>query len=310
MVKPYGRSLHIGVNNVSDHYDFSLGSLKGAENDAKFMADLALQRQFSDVRCLIGPQATARAVIDDILDAAATLPAGSLFLLTFAGHGIEILNDNFSIDDRERCDQAWCTYDRALLDDELKVILPEFGTGTRVVVVVDACHSATPIQNLYERIARARTSDCSDEQETILNKLEHALGEIAHTFQSRSSVIGELRRRERFLGFEASLLTSERHKELYRSIRDALVHAPRKKLSASVVSLGACRDDEATPDGEPHGDFTAAIKTVWKDGTFAGTHEDLWKEVRKLAALYGADPSWCCRKTVSSTFWNEPAFTI
>jgi metacaspase-1 len=268
---PYGRSLHIGVNEVdASHYVNYTGRLEGAENDAVFMAEVARARGFSDIRILLGKQATTEVVLRDVLDAAATLPAGSLFLLTFAGHGIQTRNKDRSPDDPENYDQNWCLYDRPLLDDELRrSCWPKFKSDTRVLVVIDSCHSGSSTQ------------------------------------PRKLNGNGFLGSRE--LPLEVVLDIYEEHATEYRQILDALP-APLT-INAMVLSLAACQDQERAADG-PHGAFTAAIKEVWNHGSFAGTHKELMKKVKNLVTgRYPAQhPATCCEPIPS--MFDSRAFTI
>jgi hypothetical protein len=276
---PYGRSLHIGVNELDEtQYANYKGKLKGAENDALFMAEIANARGFGPVRLLVGPQATAQAVLDEVLEAANELPEDSFFLLTFAGHGIQTRNEDRSDDDPENFDQNWCLYDRPLLDDELRRrCWPKFAARTRVLAVIDACHSGTSAQpknlNLFQKVVRV-VRDCS-----ITRDLPEAV--VA--------------------------LTYLRNGKKYRAILDAL--PPATPIDAFVLSLAACQDQERAGDG-PHGTFTAAIKEVWNDGKFAGTHRELMKAVKTIVTKRrpSQTPATCCGAVPA--ILNAKAFTI
>lgn len=268
MREPFGRSLHIGVNAVDPgHYAGYAASLKGCENDAWAMARVARAQGFTDVRILLGRQATADAVLDEIRDAAADLPEGSFFLLTFAGHGAAFPNADRGPDDREKFDQAWCLYDRALLDDELRVkCWPFFRTDTRVLVIIDACHSATSIDGLK-----------------LFNR--------------------GLRLGDRVLppAFQAATLRD--NEALYDALQRGMADKQRTPLPGTVMSFSACADKERTPDDDPHGKFTQKLMTIWNNGQFSGTHAEFFVAVEKAVFEdYGRRPAFCCDSTVTPAF--------
>jgi hypothetical protein len=279
-IAPYGRSLHIGVNALDPAcYAKYRGVLDGAENDAAFMAELARSRGFSEVRTLIGEQATAEVVLSEILETASVLPAGSLFLLTFAGHGIQKLNRVPTPTDPENYDQRWCLYDRPIIDDELRLICwPRFAPGTRVLVVVDACHSGSSVKTLFL------------------------------SFVDRVSRVSDFeRQRTRELPEPFVIATYRDNEERFQAIVDSLPD-PRP-IVAQLLALAACQDQERAGDGA-HGTFTQAIKEVWDGGNFTGTHQELMAAVGTLVSdrRPSQHPATCCPEL--PPFHTAKAFTI
>jgi metacaspase-1 len=276
---PFGRSLHIGVNHVqTPRYANYHDGLVGAENDAEFMAEVARARGFSDRRMLLAKDATAAAVLSGILDAADALPPDSFFLLTFAGHGIQTPNLHPERGDPENLNQNWCLYDRALLDNELRRICwPKFKKDTRVLVVIDACHSGSSVKNMQFHASEGREAFES-----------RSISEMI----SGSEVIERINTRE--LPEKYVLATYEQNYDQYESILSSLP-SQTTEIVAQVLSLAACHDQERAADG-PHGAFTQAIKEVWDGGNFVGTHHELMTAVKALVtARYPAQhPFTCC----------------
>lgn len=139
-----GLSLHIGLNAVSpDHYLGWDGALKGCELDADRMAALAVDQGFS-AQMLHTAEATRKNVHEAFARCAATLVAGDIMLVTFAGHGGRV--PDLDGDEHDLWDETWCLFDGQLIDDELRGLYAQFPAGVRVLVVADSCHSGTVIR--------------------------------------------------------------------------------------------------------------------------------------------------------------------
>jgi hypothetical protein len=272
-----GRSLHIGVNEIDPgHYANYTGKLAGCENDAQFMREVATFYKYGPITVLHGPKATAKAVLDEIETAAVALPAGSIFLLTFAGHGGQIRNADPR--EPELYDQTWALYDRQLSDDELYARWPLFNPGVRIVVVVDACHSGTPLTRLF----------------ATAEELE------LPPYQVRS------------IPLDFAIATYRRNRDLYDSINRGLFRPKTSDIQASVISITACEDEEDAADGDPNGRFTDSLKKVWNLGRFPGSHEGLWSRVYGKVSTVANDqhPAWDYAGTLDIDFWHAPVFKI
>ena len=88
---PKGISLHIGVNVLDPkHYDGWSGPLVACEADAEAMYTIASSKGFQAEK-LLTKAATREAVKDRIKAAAETLKANDIFLLSYAGHGGQVV---------------------------------------------------------------------------------------------------------------------------------------------------------------------------------------------------------------------------
>ena len=144
MKQPKGYSLHIGVNHVDQKHYKGLPDLKAAVQDAidyKQIVQDVFQYTKSDI--LTNEKATAANVSAKLKEYAKIVEPGSIFFLSYSGHGGLIQNDYFYITNDEEYDQTWCLYDRQFLDDEIFDALSKFDEGVRILVISDSCHSGT-----------------------------------------------------------------------------------------------------------------------------------------------------------------------
>lgn len=229
-----------------------VGPLKSCEYDAEDMCAIARSRGF-ETTLLKTEEATSARVMEEIEKAAATLEAGDVFLLTYAGHGSQV--DDRNHDERDGKDETWCLYDRMLLDDERQVALAKFVADVRIVVVVDGCHSGT-------------TMDL-DDGATLRGPAEAAVASAV----TRSACSGT-----RTMPRDVAGAVYEAKKKEYDEIQDALPR-PRPRLNASVLLISACKDDELAGDGKRNGHFTEALKTVWAQGKFDGDYRDFHVQI-------------------------------
>ena len=147
VMKAKGISLHIGINNVSPNYYANyINPLSGCVNDMESMEQLAKAQDFS-TSTLKNEQATRENILNFLSKAAADSEVGDIVLISYAGHGAPIRDDDFN-EETDGWDEAWVTYDGFLLDDELYTAFKEFQEGVRVLLVSDSCHSGTMARGL------------------------------------------------------------------------------------------------------------------------------------------------------------------
>ncbi|MFB2970355.1 caspase family protein [Aerosakkonema sp. BLCC-F183] len=137
-----GLSLHIGLNKIDKKsYDpLLVPDLKACEFDAIDMENLAKKIGY-ETSILLSAQATYETVVQAIINAASQLKSGDIFLLTYSGHGSQVLDRNG--DESDGLDETWVLYDRQIVDDELYELWSKFKAGVRIVVVSDSCHSGS-----------------------------------------------------------------------------------------------------------------------------------------------------------------------
>jgi hypothetical protein len=135
---PRAVSIHIGVNVPSRRGDLRPG-LEDSETAAWRMAELAHQAKYDSMLVLRGATATVGAVKGALENAADLLESGDLLLVTYSGHGNQVVD--VSGDEPSGLDQAWSLYDDDLLDDDLFKGWRQFRPGVRIVVVSESCYS-------------------------------------------------------------------------------------------------------------------------------------------------------------------------
>jgi hypothetical protein len=57
-------------------------------------------------------------------------------------------------------------------------------------------------------------------------------------------------------------------------------------LMATVISFGACQDEETSGDGANNGIFTAALKIARNNGTFGGTPKEFLEKIAAKVSIY------------------------
>ena len=142
-----GLSLHIGLNYENNHEygAVTIPPLRGCLNDAEDMKAIADGRGFRSIS-LRDSEATADQVKSTILRAADRLVSGDIYLITYSGHGSQVIDPR---EDDQRS-ETWVLWDRQLIDDELYALWSRFKPGVRVMVISDSCHSGTVTRELRQ----------------------------------------------------------------------------------------------------------------------------------------------------------------
>src|SRR4051794_37513915 len=102
---PKGLSLHVGVKSADPSMGFP--QLRGCENDAQAMAEIASLCGYRDPRILLGREATAPALLDAIAGASGQLVSGDIFLVTFSGHGSQLRVLREDPNEPDNFDETW-----------------------------------------------------------------------------------------------------------------------------------------------------------------------------------------------------------
>lgn len=243
-----GISIHVGLNRVDPAWYGSCRQLEGCEQDAKDMAEIARSQGFRRIPPLLNENATVRAVKRQVRSAARRLRAGDVLLLTCSAHGTRF--PDLNRDDRDgrgnldHQDEAWCLYDRPVVDDELYALWARFAPGVRIFVISDTCYSAGVLW-------------------------------MASTEEDGEPACGPSEPAVRALPAAQAKLLYTRSKGLYGRIQDRYTRVRLAPICASVLLLSACGELERAYDGRPNGHFTAALLEVWSGGAFQGDHLDL-----------------------------------
>ncbi len=240
--RPKGLALHIGVNWLDpDHYSGWDGYLPNCHADAEALRGLASAQGFRS-SVLLSDFATREGVIQGIRSAARSLKTGDCFLLTYAGHGGTVPDEEGYDDEEDDIDETWCLYDGQILDDELHELWAEFAEGVRVLVLSDSCHSGT-----------------------ITKDPDAPEGEVPAG---------------RFMPPAEAVRTFTNNSPFYVAIQQALPENP-SSLHARVRLISGCQDDQYSMEHPsiPHGRFTATLLEVWGEGAFEGDYEAFYQEI-------------------------------
>ncbi len=135
--------LAIGIN-----YTGSNNALRGCINDARSW--MAFFGPFcATVKELLEQSATKAGMVAAITEVLAKLKPDDTAIITYSGHGTYIPDQ--SGDEEDRRDEALCPFDlnkNLLLDDELRDLLAQRASGSRVLIITDCCHSGTATRSI------------------------------------------------------------------------------------------------------------------------------------------------------------------
>jgi metacaspase-1 len=260
-----GISIHIGLNELDQAEYGTPGKLRGCENDARSMQDIANSLGYEST-LLLTQQATAVNVLREISRAAERLEANDILLLSYAGHGSQVPDtDGDEAPTSAKLDETWCLYDRMLIDDELYRMWGQFKPDVRVVVVSDSCHSGDVLRFIEEN------------RPLFTSLLFNALP--ADSARDLEEPI------YRVLPTDDAIRAYQRNARRYEEIQASGVRSDRVDIRATVLLLAACQDNQTAGDGREHGIFTAALLTAWNQGKFRGSYKSFFSEIVNLLRL-------------------------
>ncbi len=305
---PYkGMSIHIGLNAINPSYYHFEGRLKGCENDAKYMSEIAVG--YESVK-LLGSEGNANVkdVRDAILEASAKLDDNGILFISFSGHGGQIPARN-EPDGRY---ETWCLYDKPMSDREFFGVLTlgRFKRTQRILVISDSCHSGTITGNVP-----AGFDGLLDHTVQFLSSFFQVNNELAETGDAVHSEVDE---RLKFIPndtLKAVYNTDKPYYEKKQAETDSIFKTInpnkdyRELLEASVLLISACQDWQLAKDGEIHGIFTQALKDLLSSGhtmNYVQLHNKLWNKLENT----GQNPNYYRIGTPNADFEMQPCFTI
>lgn len=338
-----GHALAIGLNSVDPaHYGGWSGQLYGCEPDANDMCQIALDQGFK-ATTLLTKDATRQAVLDKLADLAAELKSGDLLVVSYSGHGGQVVDQNG--DEADGLDETWCLYDGQLIDDEVYGAWMKFKEGVRILVFCDSCHSGTAI-----KMARADLENPSPERREELENASRAL--MVPDELDREAIMGteafrkaletndalrmrfeslprspdspedatvrmpaEVEDEEVFLcramPYDVTWDTYDKNKEKYTEWGQA---APKEgdQLAAKVILIAGCEDPQFSADLGHHGLFTWELLQVWDNGAFTGSHEKFRQDIKARVAQQnpGQEPFLFTVGGDVTTFVQERPYTV
>jgi hypothetical protein len=258
-------SLHIGLNGVSAAaYSGWDGPLAACEFDANDMAAIAKAKGM-DSTVLLTKKATRSAVLGAMRSAAKTLGSGDLFFLTYSGHGGQIPDVSGEEDDKK--DETWCLYDGQLIDDELYFELSRFGSGVRVLVLSDSCHSGT-----VTRAAMMPPTTIPSQRPKLMPE---SVG--MRVYRDHQAFYDKL---QMDVAETAGKRPVDPDAAIAQVAASGRLSAIVKKFDPSVVLISGCQDNQTSMDGEHNGAFTEQLLKVWNQGTFQGNYANFHARIR------------------------------
>lgn len=180
------------------------------------MTRIASDNSFSTTT-LLTKDATRAAVISAVEQAATTLRAGDMLLVSYSGHGGQVPDK--SGDEEDSVDETWCLVDGQLLDVELNLLCSKFSSQVRILLFSDSCHSGTVAREIVD---------------------------------GRLSVEPELGA-PRFMPGEEALKTYRANKEFYDKLSESMPQNIEVKVDGLLIS--GCQDKQLSRDGTFNGAF-------------------------------------------------------
>lgn len=275
-----GIAVNIGLNFVDpDAYGGWNGELAGCINDARDMNAIARGLGYSATMLTDG-QATAAEVARVIGEAARQLVAGDICFVSYSGHGGQI--EDVTGDEDDGNDETWVLWDRQLLDDELYGLWANFAPGVRVFVLSDSCHSGT-VARMQSFQKKFRSPEFAATYERPVNKAPRVRA-----------------------ANPAAVMTNYRENQA-EYVLSQWTH--RADVSASVLLISGCQDNQLSSDGDANGLFTQRVKEVWNNGSFSGNYAQFHSTIVSRMPS-DQTPNLYRTGTVNAAFDAEKPFTI
>lgn len=314
-----GYALAIGLNRVDPaHYGGWDGSLTGCEPDARDMKDIAI-RQGLNAEILLTAQATREAVIGKLNDLAEKLQADDLLVVSYSGHGGQVLDQNG--DEADGLDETWCLYNGQLIDDELNAAWAKFKKGIRILVFSDSCHSGTVL-----KMIKSDFENPSQKRIRELNNRWRELREIPDREKTkiRSILIMKPEPKDaakvapgpelisRLVPAEILRSVYQRNREFYVKIGREAPREDATPVKAFAILISGCEDNQTSADLGSNGLFTLMLKQVWNNGEFNGNHLDFHQAIRTktLAANSGQSPKYYTVGIEDKVFVIQRPYTV
>ncbi|AXG72164.1 caspase domain protein [Kordia sp. SMS9] len=260
-----GYAINIGLNTTSLR---GFKKLTHAETDAEFMNKIAIDFGYNN-KLLTKGEATVKNFKNKLNEYKKVIKPGDILFISFSGHGHRKLNVG-PVELNEYMDGYWCFRKKALLDDELKVLLSQFKKGIRILVISDSCFSASMVGKM-NRKANFRTM--------VNSKIN-------------------------FMYFLSSKIITKAIQESVKRNDSNQKTEIEETIQASVLLLAACEKNKYAKDGA----LTQALKNVWNNdfkGNYIELHRKLVKELESIQR-----PQLESYGTKDSNFDHQIPFTI
>ena len=148
------------------NYAHSSCELSGCINDVKRMSTWLSSQGFSNIKVFTDrsnpAQTTKRGIIKELRSLSKQSHEQNLDLvfIHYSGHGTQVADSNG--DEKDRKDEALVPSDHAkrgmITDDVINSILAKFNPKTKIVWIIDACHSATCADLKFKYVSKTKMS--------------------------------------------------------------------------------------------------------------------------------------------------------
>ena len=261
-----GFSLHIGLNGVdASKYSGWPGTLSGCVNDANAMQAICSAQGFKS-QMLLNGDAVADAILGAIGQSAFNLQSEDTFILSFSGHGGQVPDTTGA--SPNGLDDTWAAYDRMILGHELYNLWGQFASDVRIEVYSDSCHSGTVIRDLF---TPSGAVNWPNSKKTIPPLFASNLGmenfRNVYTPAAKTASKSVSSEGGRAIPQAIALGIFDRDREMYEA---AQWSRKRAEITASVILISGCQDNQEAQDGQNNGLFTEKLLDVWGNGQFAG----------------------------------------
>ncbi|MEI9947374.1 MAG: caspase family protein [Chitinophagaceae bacterium] len=303
-------SLHIGLNHVNpDAYDGWDGELSGCINDANSMKRIADTQGFTSAT-LIDNQATCAAVTNKICDIGRQLDNGDFFLLTYSGHGGQLV-DNTG-EETDGLNETWVLWDRQFIDNEIYNLLSQFKSGVRIFVSSDSCHSGTVIRAFLRQLMKMKTGDQINYHTEFNKFLNTASREIPQNRLREVNNSFENGLKKRAMPEAQAIQNYEKNKEVYDAARNmaGTKDKARAAMCAGVIYISGCADNQSSYDGDVNGAFTTSLLAIWNNGSFSGTYPNFHTQIRDHVNNPSQVPEYMKLGPVTAGYENSKPYTI
>ncbi|HYF63689.1 MAG TPA: caspase family protein, partial [Herpetosiphonaceae bacterium] len=235
------RGLFVGINQYSER------PLRGCVNDVTGVRDL-LQSQHGlppeQTRLLTDGEATRAAIVDGLRWLAqpddGDGPAVRIF--HYAGHGVQRADDTG--DEPDGSDECLQPFDHAtaglLTDDSLAELYGGFLAGTRLLLLMDCCHSGTISKDIFSDV-RYRFTPITPEEHKRIEAARHEFrrGQLNHVVGLLEEVRSRAATGEE-LGQAAAQIIASVQKQSFG----------KPQSNENVVLLAACKPEQTAADAK------------------------------------------------------------
>lgn len=315
---PTAISLNIGLNHVDPvAYGGWDGALSGCINDANSMRQIAVSQGFT-AETVIDAQATAANVIAKISDACRQLVSGDFFLLTYSGHGGQVV-DNTG-EEYDGLNETWVLWDRQLIDNELYSLLSQFRAGVRIFISSDSCHSGTLLRSFLRSISVPEQHGnmftmkpkVNINYKTAFDMFASAATKVYPQLQRRSLEAPDPIAVPRAMPEAVAMQNYEDNKLEYNALRSIAgsKNLSRANMSACVIYISGCQDAQFSYDGPVNGAFTTQLLNVWANGSFNGCYPTFWTQIRDAMNNPSQIPEYHKEGPVPAEYENSKPYSL